>query len=60
MVKGPPSEPLLTAREVAELFRVAPKTVLRWPKSRLPYIYTPGHHRRYRQSAVDALIGGQP
>jgi excisionase family DNA binding protein len=53
------SERLLTPGEVAALFRVDPKTVTRWPASgRISSIRTPGGHRRYRESEVRALLGG--
>lgn len=49
-------ERLLTPAEVAELFRVDPKTVTRWAKAGLiTSIKTPGGHRRYRESVVYAL-----
>jgi excisionase family DNA binding protein len=49
-------ERLLTPAEVAELFRVDPKTVTRWAKAGLiSSIKTPGGHRRYRESVVLAL-----
>lgn len=48
---------LLTPGEVAQRFRVDPKTVTRWGKTGvLPCIRTPGGHRRYWASAVDALL----
>lgn len=48
---------LLRVREVAEMFAVDPKTVTRWAKEgKLPCIRTPGGHRRYRESAVLALL----
>jgi excisionase family DNA binding protein len=44
---------LFTAREVAELFGVDPKTVVRWAvNGRLPSIRTPGGHLRFRRSDV--------
>lgn len=50
-------DPLLTPGEVAHLFRVDPKTVVRWAKAgRLPSVRTPGGHRRFRRSAVMALM----
>lgn len=53
-------DPLLTPGEVAELFRVDPKTVSRWAKAgRLPQTRTPGGHGRYRQSDVAALLRGE-
>lgn len=48
---------LLTPGEVARLFRVDPKTVTRWAVSGwLGSISTPGGHRRFRESEVDALL----
>jgi excisionase family DNA binding protein len=53
------SEPLLTPSEVAALFRVDPKTVTRWAKAgKLTSIRTLGGHRRYRESEVRSLLGG--
>jgi excisionase family DNA binding protein len=50
----------LTPGEVAEIFRVDPKTVTRWAQSdRLPSIMTPGGHRRFWETdVVRALSGG--
>lgn len=51
-------EPLMTASEVAEAFRVDPKTVTRWAKAgRLSWIKTPGGHHRFRETEVRALLG---
>lgn len=53
------SEPevLLTPSEVANLFRVDPKTVTRWAKSgKLTAIRTLGGHRRYRKSEVLTIL----
>ncbi len=50
-------EPLLAPHEVAKLFRVDAKTVTRWAKKGwLPCLVTPGGHRRYRLSDVEALL----
>lgn len=50
---------LLTSGEVAELFRVDPKTVTRWAAAdRINSVRTPGGHRRYRESEVRALLTG--
>jgi excisionase family DNA binding protein len=50
-------ERLLTPEEVASLFRVDRKTVGRWAKAgRLDSVRTPGGHRRFRESVVDALL----
>jgi len=50
-------EELLTPSEVAELFRVDPKTATRWAVAgRLGSIRTPGGHRRFRQSEVHQLL----
>ena len=52
----PEAEPLLTPREVAALFRVDPKTLVRWVNAgKLTAIRTPGG-RRYREAEVRALI----
>ncbi|ABK52032.1 DNA binding domain, excisionase family [Acidothermus cellulolyticus 11B] len=51
---------LLTPGEVANLFRVDPKTVTRWAASgRIGSIRTPGGHRRFRESEVRALLRGE-
>jgi excisionase family DNA binding protein len=48
---------LLTPGEVAQLFRVDPKTVSRWAmRGHLGSISTPGGHRRFRESEVTALL----
>ena len=50
-------ENLLTPSEVAALFRVDPKTVIRWAKAgKLTSIRTLGGHRRYKESEVKALL----
>ncbi len=52
-------ERLLTPGEVAEMFRVDPKTVTRWATAgRIGSIRTPGGHRRFRESEVTALLAG--
>lgn len=51
------AERLLTPGEVAGLFRVDPKTVTRWATAgRIGSIRTPGGHRRFRESEVNALL----
>ena len=51
-------ERLLTATEVAELFRVSSKTVGRWGRSgALPLYRTIGGHHRYRLSDVRTFLG---
>ncbi len=50
-------ERLLTPAEVANLFRVHPKTVSRWVQSgKLSAVRTLGGHRRYRANEVYALL----
>jgi excisionase family DNA binding protein len=50
-------DPFLTPAEVARIFRVDPKTVGRWAiEGLLPSTRTPGGHRRFRRSDVDALL----
>lgn len=52
---------LLTPSEVANLFRVDPKTVTRWAKAgKLTSIRTLGGHRRYREAEVRSLLNGAP
>jgi excisionase family DNA binding protein len=48
---------LLTSAEVADLYRVDPKTVMRWAAAgRIPSVLTPGGHRRFRASVIRALL----
>ncbi|HEY3436640.1 MAG TPA: BldC family transcriptional regulator [Actinotalea sp.] len=50
-------EPLLTPAEVAQLFRVDPKTVTRWARAgKLSSVRTLGGHRRYRASEIRRLL----
>ena len=50
-------ERLLTPAEVAQLFRVHPKTVSRWVSAgKLSAVRTLGGHRRHRASEVYALL----
>lgn len=54
-----PTDRLLTPGEVAVKFRVDPKTVTRWAAAgRIGSIRTPGGHRRFRESEVQALLDG--
>lgn len=42
--------------EVAALFHVSPKTIVRWAQDgKLPHIMTLGGHRRFPRDAVEAL-----
>ena len=48
---------LLTPSEVAEMFRVNPKTVTRWARAgRISAVRTLGGHRRYRASEIRRLL----
>ena len=48
---------LLTPAEVAELFRVNPKTVTRWAQSgKISAVRTLGGHRRYRRDDIEAQL----
>lgn len=48
---------LLTPAEVADAFRVSPKTVARWANSGLlPAMRTLGGHRRFRRADVEAAL----
>jgi excisionase family DNA binding protein len=52
------AEALLTPAEVAQLFRVDPKTVTRWAQAgKLTCMRTLGGHRRYSESEVRNLLG---
>lgn len=52
---------LLTPDEVAARFKVRPRTVTRWAvEGKLSSIRTPGNHRRFWQSEVNALLAEQP
>ena len=51
------TERLLTPHQVAEMFRVDPKTVTRWASNGwIGSIRTPGGHRRFRESEITALL----
>jgi excisionase family DNA binding protein len=51
------SEQLFTPGEIADLFRVDPKTVTRWAATgRLLSVRTPGGHRRFREGDIKALL----
>ena len=53
MTRRPGQPRLLTPREVADLFRVDPKTVTRWAQAgKLGSIRTLGGHRRYDEQEV--------
>lgn len=55
------SDPVLTPGQVADLFRVDPRTVVRWAKAgRIPSFRTPGGHHRFRTSAVRPYLPQQP
>jgi excisionase family DNA binding protein len=50
-------EMLLTPGEVAQIFRVNPKTVSRWARAgKISTIRTLGGHRRFRAGDVEALV----
>lgn len=58
-MKNPAHEELLTPAEVAQMFRVDPKTVTRWAKAgKLTSIRTLGKHRRYKRSEVEKILRG--
>ena len=51
------TERLLTPHQVAQMFRVDPKTVARWASNGwIGSIRTPGGNRRFRESEVLALL----
>lgn len=48
---------MLSAGEVALLFRVDPKTVARWAAAgRIAHVRTPGGHTRYRYGTLKVLL----
>jgi excisionase family DNA binding protein len=50
----------LTVSEVADLFHVSAKTVVRWANDgRLPYMATLGGHRRFPRGAIEDMVAGQ-
>lgn len=52
-----PLDPLMTPAEVADLFRVHPKTVGRWAdEGRIRIAKTPGGHRRFYASDIRAML----
>jgi excisionase family DNA binding protein len=53
---------LMLPTEVANLFRVNPKTVSRWARQgKLECVQTPGKHRRYyREQVMDLYQNGMP
>ena len=51
------SDRLLTPAEVAVLFRVDKRTIGEWARAgRVTSVRTPGGHRRYRESVINALL----
>src|SRR5881396_3573288 len=56
--RAPTSEPdWLTLGQAAKYFGVAQSTIRKWSDSgRLPAFYTPGGHRRYRRSDLNAFL----
>jgi excisionase family DNA binding protein len=51
------ADPLLTAGEVARLFKVNTKTPGRWARAGLvASVRTPGGHRRFRRSVIRELL----
>jgi excisionase family DNA binding protein len=58
MEARPVEDRIVTAGEVAQMFGVSTKTVDRWEETGKlrPAFRTPGGHRRYRLTEVQALI----
>ncbi len=56
-MSGAEGNDLLTPTEVADLFRVNPKTVTRWAQAgKISVIRTLGGHRRFRRSEIEARL----
>ncbi|HTV12293.1 MAG TPA: BldC family transcriptional regulator [Acidimicrobiales bacterium] len=57
MVEQPQADALLTPAEVAQRFRVNPKTVTRWARAgKITAIRTLGGHRRFRAAEISRLL----
>ena len=57
MTQNDDNEELLTPQEVAQMFRVDPKTVTRWAKDgKISCLRTLGGVRRYRAKEIRALL----
>lgn len=55
-----PVRSYLTVSEVAELFHVSSKTIVRWAnEGKLPYMATLGGHRRFPRAQIETLIAEQ-
>lgn len=55
-----PKRDYLTVSEVADLFHVSAKTVVRWANDgRLPYMATLGGHRRFPRGPIEGMVAGQ-
>lgn len=55
-----PRRAYLTVSEVADLFHVSSKTVVRWANDgRLPYMATLGGHRRFPRGPIEAMVEDQ-
>jgi excisionase family DNA binding protein len=53
-------DPLLTPREVAQMFGVRSTTIARWAREgRISPLRTPGGHRRYPLTAVRRLLAAE-
>lgn len=53
----PTPDELLTPAEVAQMFRVNPKTVTRWARAgKISAIRTLGGHRRFRAAEIKKLL----
>jgi excisionase family DNA binding protein len=59
-MKRSESPELLTPGEVAHMFRVDPKTVLRWAVAgKLNSVRTLGGHRRFYKAEIDAHLNAK-
>lgn len=55
-----PKRDYFTVSEVANLFHVSSKTVVRWANDgKLPYMATLGGHRRFPRAAIEDMAAGQ-
>ena len=51
------TEEYLTVSEVADIFHVSSKTIVRWADDgRLPHMVTLGGHRRFPRAPIEAIV----
>lgn len=57
--RGAGTKEYLRVAEVAELFHVSTKTVVRWAtEGKLPHVLTLGGHRRFPRVEIEKMVEG--